>query len=401
MTLYRYEALTAEGASHRATIESSSVRAARAALAVSGVHVTAIKAKRNVAQLEIVPKRIKRAEIMHFSRQLAAFLRAGIPMLEALESLADGCDNAKLASTLRDMRDGLREGETFSEVVAAHPKAFPPVYRGMVESAELTGNLDEVLVQLSGYLERDEDTKREIRSAMVYPSIVILMAIFTVVTLSVFVMPKFETFFDSMGGTLPLPTRMLLATTGFLSTWWWAILAGLALAVFGLVAVARSSHGRITLDRTLLRLPVLGETIRYAIIERFCRTLGTMVQAGVSLPEAMVVAANGTNNTVFSRGIGGIRDGMIRGEGIAQPVIESGLFPNAMTQMIRAGEATGTLDDQLGTAATYFGQELRFKIKRLVGIFEPAVIVFVGLVVGFVAIALVSAMYGIFRQVGP
>jgi type IV pilus assembly protein PilC len=401
MTTYRYQALTPDGGRHRATIESTSARAARSALALEGLHVTAIRAKKRLHELEIVPKRVKRTELMHTSRQLAAFLRAGISLLEALDTLADGTGNRRLEATLRDIHDALREGETFSEAVAAHPKVFPPVFRGMVESAELTGNLDEVLEQLAEYMERDEDVKREVRSAMIYPGVVTVMALLTVVVLSVWVMPRFESFFESLDATLPLATRMLLATTGFLGSWWWALLAGITVLALAVKAVAHTSGGRLVVHRAMLRLPLLGETIRYAIIERFCRTLGTMVSAGVSLPEAMTVAARGTNNSVYATGIHVIREGMIHGEGIAAPVEQSELFPNAMTQMVRAGEATGTLDDQLGTAATYFGQELRYKLKKLTGFFEPAVIVFVGLIVGFVAVALVSAMYGIFSQVGP
>jgi type IV pilus assembly protein PilC len=400
MTTYRYQALTQDGGRHRASIESTSARAARSALALEGLHVTAIRARKRLHELEIVPKRVKRTELMHTSRQLAAFLRAGISLLEALDTLADGTGNRRLEATLRDIHDALREGETFSEAVAAHPKVFPPVFRGMVESAELTGNLDEVLEQLAGYMERDEDVKREVRSAMIYPGVVTAMAMLTVVVLSVWVMPRFESFFESLDATLPLATRMLLATTAFLGSWWWALLAGVAVFVLAVQAASRTSSGRMVVHRATLRLPLLGETIRYAIIERFCRTLGTMVSAGVSLPEAMTVAARGTNNSVYVTGIEGIREGMIHGEGIAAPVEQSQLFPNAMTQMVRAGEATGTLDDQLGTAATYFGQELRYKLKKLTGFFEPAVIVFVGLIVGFVAVALVSAMYGIFSQVG-
>jgi type IV pilus assembly protein PilC len=401
MTTYRYQALTSDGGRFRATIESTSARAARSALALEGVHVTAIRTRRRLHELEIMPKRVKRTELMHTSRQLAAFLRAGISLLEALDTLADGTSNRRLEATLRDIHDALREGETFSEAVAAHPKVFPPVFCGMVETAELTGSLDEVLEQLAAYMERDEDVKREVRSAMIYPGVVTAMAVLTVVVLSVWVMPRFESFFESLDATLPLATRMLLATTAFLGSWWWALLTGIAVVAVAVKAVSQTSGGRLVVHRAMLRLPLLGETIRYAIIERFCRTLGTMVTAGVSLPEAMVVAARGTNNSVYATGIDGIREGMIHGEGIAAPVERSQLFPNAMTQMVRAGEATGTLDDQLGTAAAYFGQELRYKLKKLTGFFEPAVIVLVGLIVGFVAVALVSAMYGIFTQVGP
>jgi type IV pilus assembly protein PilC len=397
---YRYRATDAAGTTARGVMEASSARAVRTVLASQGLTTGTVAPHRGLAKLEIVPQRVSTPELMHFSRQLSAFLRAGIPILEGLSSIGAGTDNRTMRRVLSEVCDALRAGESLSEALDEHPKVFPSVYRSVLRTAELTGEPEQVLEQLAGYLERDLETRRQIRSAAAYPIVVFVMAVLTVVVITVFVMPRFETFFASLDATLPLPTRILLGATGFLGRWWYLLLAAAVALGAGVVSAWRSERGRAVLDGVLLRLPLLGETFRCAIVERFCRTLGAMVSAGVSLSEAIVAAAATTNNRVFSRALGVAHDEMVRGEGIAGPIEATGLFPNALTQMLRAGEHTGTLDDQLDLAASYFERELRFRIKSLTTIFEPMVILVVGGIVGFVALALVSAMYGIFNQVG-
>ena len=269
----------------------------------------------------------------------------------------------------------------------------------MLESAEMTGNLDKVLDQLSDYLERELEARRKVKSALMYPAIVGMMSLGTVAVMTVFVLPRFRDFFASLDATLPLPTRMLLATSGFVSDQFWIFpLLLLALAGFGLWTV-RSQKGRNFRDRMILSIPILGDLVHHAILERFCRVLSSMASAGVPIPDALAVSTDGTNNVVWKEKLVTAREAMMRGEGLSQPINDTGLFPAAARQMFRVGEETGTLDIQLETAADYFERELDFKITRFTNLFEPAVIIFMGLVVGFVAIALVTAMYGIFRQV--
>jgi len=212
-------------------------------------------------------------------------------------------------------------------------------------------------------------------------------------------LPKFKVFFAGLHAELPLPTRMLLAITDFFGQWWWAILVGvLSLALIAFVAL-RTTTGKYARDRMVLALPVIGETVQYALVERFCRILASMVGAGVALPEALQVATDSLRNLVFSRALTGVSDAMLQGEGLASPLVRSGLFPATAAQMMRVGEETGTLDTQLAVTAHYYEGELDYKIKKLTSLIEPIVIAAMGLVVGFVAVALVSAMYGVFGQV--
>lgn len=400
MTRFRYEATGEDGSTLTGVVRSDTIGGARTLLLSKGIEAEELEERKSVLQFEITKERVHRAELMHFSRQLAAFLRAGIPILEGIEVLREGAANKTLRRVLAEVGESLRSGETFLGAIGAHPEVFPDFYRGMVGAAELTGRLDAVLDQLAHYIERDLEARRKIRSALAYPAVILVMSVVTVAVLTVFVLPRFKSFFASLDAELPLPTRMLLAATKFFTDWWFALLGLGVVAVLVAVLVHRSERGRAWVDAVLLKLPVVGEIVRFAVIERFCRVLSSMVQAGVPLPDAMVVASDSVNNAVYKEALDDARDRMIRGEGIARPIAATDLFPIAAVQMFRVGEETGSLDEQLETAAGFFGLELDYKIKKVTTLFEPAVIVVMGVIVGFVAVALVSAMYGIFRSAG-
>src|SRR5487761_2305027 len=355
--------------------------------------------KTSILQFEISQKRVPREVIMQFSRQLSVFISAGIPILEALEIILEETTDKTFRKALESMLESLQAGDTFATAAAAHPEAFPQFFVGILSSAELTGQLDVVLNQLADYLQRDADARSRLTSALVYPAIVLAMSAVTVTVLAVFVLPRFKTFFATLHAKLPLPTRMLLAATNFVGSYWWEILLGIALIVGGGIATWRSPKGRMRLDAIILKLPLFGDMAQHAILERICRILSSMIAAGVALPEAMTVTADATNNAVYRRGLIEIREEMLEGQGLAAPLARSGLFPSAARQIFRVGEETGTLDEQLRIAAGFYDRELDTRIKRFTSLFEPMVIIVMGVIVGFVAIALVSAMYGIYKQV--
>jgi type IV pilus assembly protein PilC len=396
---YRYNALDENGNKVRGTEKAASVSAAHLMLLQRGLQPIEVKEHKNVLKFEITKKMVKRKEVMHFSRQLSVFVEAGIPIMEALELIAEETTDKLFKKVLLDMVAELQAGDTFASAAASHPEAFPRYYVAVLESAELTGTLDTVLLDLAKYLETDMEARSAITSALIYPAVVAVMAVITVVVLATFVLPKFRTFFSSLNAKLPLPTRMLLSISGFVSTWWWAIGAVIVAVVVTFVALRRSGQGRAWLDSVILKLPVAGALVQAAIVERVCRVLASLVTAGVDLPRAMAVTAEASNNAVYNGGLNHIREQMMEGNGLANPLAETGLFPAAARQMFRVGEETGTLDKQLTTAATFYHRELEIKVKHFTSLFEPAIIIFMGLIVGFVAVALVSAMYGIYKQV--
>lgn len=399
MPRYEYVGVGPNGEQLKGVEKFDTREAAELALYDRELRDIRVTEKVSFLQMEISGPRVKRADLMHLSRQLAAFVRAGLPILDAVHTIGEESENSSVRRTMQDIEDGLRAGDRFSDCLDRHPKIFPEFYRGIVRSAELTGELDTVLSRLAVYIERDLEARRKIQSATMYPAVILVMSIVTIIVLASFVLPKFKVFFKSLNAKLPLATRMLLAVTDFLTTWWW-LLAICAVAIVAIVvAILQTENGRYQKDRLLLAIPVLGSTIQFALVERFCRILASMVSAGVSLPEAIRVATDSLRNRVYIKSLNGVNEAMLEGRGIAGPLSLTNLFPATAVQMLRVGEETGTLDDQLEVTAGYYETELDYKIKRLTSLFEPAVIIVMGLLVGFVAVALVSAMYGVFRQV--
>lgn len=398
MSVYQYKASATDGKKVRGRLEADSTYGARAQLTELQLTSIELKEHHSLLHAEITKKKVKRVEVMHFSRQLAAFIRAGVPIVDAIAVVGQE-SSERLRQVLTEVCAALRSGETFSGALRAHPDVFPRYYLDILSSAELSGSLETVLDQLAGYLERDLEARRKLTSALVYPAIVLVMACATVVVLTGFVLPRFKDFFASFDAELPLPTRMLIAFGDFIGTWWWAILGVSAALGLSLVLALRTERGKLKKDAVMLRLWAIGPVVRFAVLERFCRILAAMVNAGVPIPDAMAVATESAGNRVYRNALAGARQQMMKGEGLAAPLEETGLFPGVASQVLRVGEETGTLDQQLDTAAQFYAIELEYKLKRLTTLFEPAVIIFVGLVVGFVAIALVSAMYGIYNQV--
>ncbi|MDT5023869.1 MAG: type pilus assembly protein PilC [Micromonosporaceae bacterium] len=399
VTKYAYVAIRPDG--QRATGVEQAPNRTAVELALHGRELRDIRVteKKSFLQLELSAPRVKREEVMHLSRQLGAFVRAGLPLIEAVRTIGEEATNSGLRRMMAEVEEGLRGGERLSDCLDRHPKIFPEFYRGILRSAELTGQLDTVLDQLAKYLERDLEAKRKIKAASIYPSMIAGMSLVTIVVMAWFVLPRFKVFFAGLNAKLPLPTRMLLAVTDFFTQWWWAVLAGAAFIAVSIFLALRTQGGRYARDRLVLSIPVVGVAVRFALVERFCRILSSMASAGVALPEALRVATDSLRNLVFMRALANVGDAMLEGEGLAQPLSNTGLFPATAARMIRVGEETGTLDIQLEVTARYYEGELDYKLKKLTALFEPAVIIAMGLVVGFVAIALVSAMYGIFNQV--
>jgi type IV pilus assembly protein PilC len=343
---------------------------------------------------------VKAEEVMNFSRQAASFMRAGIPILDSLAIVADETTAKELRKVLTDIQRRLRAGSSFGDAIAQHPRVFPGYYIAVIRASELTGQLDEAFEQLAAYMQRDISARRQVKSSLTYPAFVFALAIVAVIVMAVYVLPKFKGFYTSLGARLPIPTRILLWFTDFMANWWWLIAGSLVVGVVLGFLLLGGKHGKRRRDVLLLKLPAVGPLMQLIAIERFCRVLAALVHAGVSLPDAVQVSAESTNQTVFIEKLAVAREAMIRGEGLARPIAATGLFPAAGRQMIRVGESTGSLDEQLQTAATFYERELEYRLKRVTDLFEPTVIVVVGGAVAFVALAQVSAMYSIYSQVG-
>src|SRR5262249_38625101 len=351
-----------DGTHVKETADAPSEEVLRNQLLLRNLEVEQLKQRRSFNELELTPQRVPRQEIMHFSRQMAAFVRTGIPITDALGVIEEGSGNKRFKQILSEMREQIQNGQPFSEALAEHANVFPPFYVGILKSSELTGQLDTALEQLSGYIERDVEAKSKVKSALVYPLVVLGMSVVTVAILAIYVLPKFTKFFKSLGAKLPLPTRMLLAFSDATQKFWFVWVA-LALGFVGLILwMHRSDRGRLLRDKIFLRVPLVRDVVLFAVVERVCRIVAAMVKAGVPLPDTLAAAIQGTNNKVFESALQVARDRMLEGEGLARPITDTQLFPKAATQMMRVGEDTGTLDTQLENAAEYYGRELNYKM---------------------------------------
>ncbi|MFB6824765.1 type II secretion system F family protein [Streptomyces virginiae] len=400
MATFKYVAVGPNGEQATGVLTGSSVDGVTDSLTRQGYEVRSVKAAgRDLLRLELTAAKVDLVELSNFSRQMAAFIKAGVPILDALEIIRAETKDKKLGKVLVDVMDSLRFGESFAASMAVHATALPPFYVAVLRSAEATGELDVVMAQLGRYIERDVEGRRTIRSALTYPVLVMALAVGVVLVLVIFVLPRFKVFFDSFHAELPLPTRILLGFTDFVSAWYPVIVGVLVALVVAVLAGLRTEVGRLLRDRFLLAMPVVGDVVRFMVIERFCRILTSMIKAGVPIPEALGLAASGADNLVYERSIGTARVEMLEGGGISGPIARTKLFPGAVTQMMHVGEETGTLDEQLDNVSEFYEKELQHKLKRLTSLFEPAIVIMVGVVVGFVAVALLSAIYGVYNQV--
>jgi type IV pilus assembly protein PilC len=354
---------------------------------------------RKKKQLFSIGRTVKPASVMEFSRQLSSFLEAGIPILEALEIVSEQTSSSTMRGVIQDIRSSLQRGTSVGEAVAVHPEVFPAFYRAMLGAAEYSGDVDIVLSQLAAYLERDITSRRQVKSALTYPIMVFVVAIAAMIVMSVFVLPKFTGLYASLGAALPLPTRMLIGFTNFVSGDWLFILGAIAVILIALFASLGGVRGKPRRDVVAMRMPVIGNLYQLISLERFCRVLASLSTAGVPLPTAIGLSADSTSNSIFQSKMVTVRETLVRGGGLYEPMAETGLFPIAARQMIQVGERTGQLGNQLGKAASYYEREVNFSMKKATQLFEPVVILFVSVVVGFIAVAQISAMYSIFGSV--
>ena len=338
---------------------------------------------------------ISRADIILFTRQLATFVGAGVPMSRALGTIAQETASPLFKRVILAVLDDLERGQNLSEALVKHPKVFPTLYVDLVRVAELTGNLEATLTELAGYLRRDLNTVRRVQAALIYPAVILVVATGVVIILVFFALPAFTRIFAEFRVELPLSTRILIGIVDFTRRWGLVIGAVVVAAAGGIVLALRTARGVYVKDQLSIRVPILGPIVLSAVLNRFARTLAMVLKAGVPLGQTFEAVIASTGNRVFQRGLTTVKEQMTSGEGFAGPLIRTHLFPPMLTQMVRVGEETGTLDTYLEQAAEFYEEELEFRIRAMTSLIEPVMTVAVGIMVGFIAVSLISAMYGL------
>ncbi len=343
---------------------------------------------------------IKTRDIVIFTRQFATMINSGLPLVQCLEILAEQTDNEKLRGTTRQVLYDVESGNTLADSLGKHPKVFSRLYVNMVAAGEAGGILDTILLRLATFLEKNDALARKIKGAMIYPIVILLVAVAAVGILLIFVIPTFQQMFASAGVPLPLPTQIVIALSAFLQGYWWAILVGGAvLAVLGR-QYYKTDQGEKVVDAGFLKLPILGDLLRKAAVARFTRTLGTLVSSGVSILEGLEITAKTAGNRIIHDAVMGSRQSIAGGETISGPLRKSGVFPPMVVQMINVGEQTGGLDEMLTKIADFYDEEVDAAVSALISALEPLMIVVLGVVVGGMIVAMYLPIFDMISAVG-
>src|SRR5215207_9936344 len=402
MALYTYKALDKQGEIIEDQTEGSGTIAVAHELRQQGLLVIDVK-EQNVAQKDILAPltRIKLADLVVFSRQLATMINAGLPIVRALYILSEQTENPKLKDVVVAVRKDVEAGLSLSESLEKHPEVFSRLYVEMVKAGEIGGILDGVLLRLATQLERDQDLRRKIRSALTYPIVVLILAILAASFMLIFIVPVFAKMFQDLGGTLPLPTRICMLLSDILTSFWGVLVyAGMALAVVLFLRWKKSESGRKVWGRAVLRIPdKIGDVVEKATLARFARTLATLSAAGVPILQSIEITATSSGNWVVENALMKSKDAIREGIPLYKPLETEPVFPPMVTRMIAVGEETGDIDGMLTKIAEFYESEVDAAVKALTSILEPLMIVVVGSIVGGIVISMYLPMFKIFELV--
>ena len=343
---------------------------------------------------------IKTREIVIFTRQFATMINAGLPLVQSLEILAEQTENDAFQKIIRDVLYDVESGNTLADAMGKHPKAFSKLFVSMVSAGEAGGILDTILLRLAVFLEKADALTRKVKGAMIYPGVVLTVAVGAVVILLVFVIPTFQDMFAASGVPLPLPTQIVIGISGLLQAYWWAILLGAAAAFFAVRQIYQTDQGELLIDSLLLKFPILGDVQRKAAVARFTRTLGTLVSSGVAILDGLEITAKTAGNRVIQDAVMNSRASIAGGDTISAPLRESKAFPPMVVQMINVGEQTGGLDEMLSKIADFYDDEVDAAVTALLSVLEPVMIVVLGVVVGGMIVAMYLPIFDMVSAVG-
>jgi type IV pilus assembly protein PilC len=371
-------------------------------LSYSGYQVLSLKGKSDLFssnKLGASLTKLNQKDIVMFSRQMALLLSSGTDVVAALELLQSQVSNPMFRKAIAAVGDDIRGGGSLSGAMRKHPKVFQVMYWRSISAGEKSGNLDVVLRQMADYIERRLLTEKKIKSAMTYPVVVLIVAALVVVVLVTFVLPTFASLYSAFGASLPKVTLMMLSAATWAGAYGLYVFGGL-IALIGLIFLyGRTAKGKYNIDRVVLRAPIIGRIVNLNELSRACRTMALLFRVGLPLPDIMALAVQSASNKVASEAIAGVQRDLLRGEGLSKPMAKRPFFLPLMVQMVAVGEETGNLDTTLNTVAETYEVEADDKTSSAIEMIQPIMTVGIGLVIGFIAISMLSAMYSIYGQV--
>ena len=343
--------------------------------------------------------KIKMRDIVIFTRQFSTMINAGLPLVQALDILSKQSENKALQAVTRQIVFDVESGHTVADALAKHPKAFSDLYVNMVAAGEAGGILDTILMRLATFMEKNDALVRKVKGAMIYPGVIMSVAAIAITVLLIFVIPVFQSMFASVNLVLPFPTRIVIGLSAFLKGYWWAIGIGVTAGFFALKKYYATSNGQLVIDRILLHAPVLGDVLRKSAVSRFTRTLGTLVSSGVSILDGLEITAKTAGNRVVQDAIMASRSSIAGGDTISAPLAKSNVFPPMVISMISVGEQTGGLDEMLAKIADFYDEEVDAAVSGLLALLEPVMIVFLGVVVGGMVVAMYLPIFDMVNAV--
>ncbi len=396
MATFTYTARSFSGDMRTATLEATSRDDVIAQLRRQRLNVVKID--------EATPKKPKRGhirmrDIVIFTRQFSTMINAGLPLVQALTILAEQSQNKTLSEITRKVVFDVESGNTVADALGKHPQAFSGLYVNMVAAGEAGGILDTILMRLATFMEKNDALIRKVKGAMIYPGVIMTVAGMAITVLLIFVIPVFENLFSSAGLALPLPTRVVMAASRFLKSYWYIVLGGIGAAIFLFRRYRATSNGQLKIDKFLLRVPVLGDVLRKSAVSRFTRTLGTLISSGVSILDGLEITARTAGNRVVQDAIMESRASIAGGDTIAAPLKKSGVFPPMVISMIAVGEQTGGLDEMLSKIADFYDEEVDAAVSNLLSLLEPVMIVFLGIVVGGMVVSMYLPIFDMINAV--
>ncbi len=396
MATFTYTARTASGELKTASIEAANREDVVAQLRRQRLSVVKVDE-------ESKPKKARGSigmrDIVIFTRQFSTMINAGLPLVQALDILAKQTENKVLADVTRAVVFDVESGHTVADALAKHPNAFSELYVNMVAAGEAGGILDTILMRLATFMEKNDALVRKVKGAMIYPGVIMSVAFIAIAVLLIFVIPVFESMFASVGLALPLPTRVVIGLSKFLKGYWWAVGAGMGGAFYMLKKYYATPNGRLAIDKLMLKMPVLGDVLRKSAVSRFTRTLGTLISSGVSILDGLEITAKTAGNRVIQDAIMASRASIAGGDTIAAPLAKSAVFPPMVISMIAVGEQTGGLDEMLSKIADFYDEEVDAAVSGLLSLLEPIMIVFLGVVVGGMVVAMYLPIFDMINAV--
>jgi type IV pilus assembly protein PilC len=400
MPEYKYKALTRDGISQEGVFIAESDNEVLEMIRERSWYPVDVSLSSTSSDLELeFFNKVKTKDISIFCRQFATMINSGITIINILEITEKQTGNKKLKKTLKEVHEDLQKGATFSEALKQRGDVFPGLLVSMVEAGEASGNLDEIMNRMAVHYEKEYKINNKIKSAMIYPIVLGVVAFAVVVFMLLFVLPNFVSMFESAGTELPLPTRILLGLSEGLRSYWYIVFPALFLGIFGLYRYTKTPAGRWVMDRAKLRLPAVKGPVADIVTSRFTRTLSILFGSGVPLIQALDITSTVIQNVVLEEKIQNMKEEIRKGYTLSRSIRDIDEFPPMMKSMIGVGEESGTLDEILDKTANFYDEEVEVAVTRLTALIEPVMIVFMALIVGFIVIAIAMPMFGMFEAV--